>query len=312
MQLDIISYADLALDSAATKLVTALLQNGVVGISNIPSFESKSRAYVEAARSFIALNDDIKNQYAPNRDQGETEGFEKGAERFKDAAGNWIIDDKKTSYYAFIPDQPKNKWPNEVDLKSAYLDLGLFIFEIGKELLKVLEINEKVGIPHELLSGYGRLLHYSKDSRLDSPCENWCGAHFDHGIFTGLMPAYYFQDGKEIAEPEEAGLYIVPTHGSDFVKVTGYDQSVLLFQIGEFGQLASNDRIRATNHLVKKANTSIERYAFAVFYDVAAQAVIKSTSTLIEDSRYANNKQKDGSITYGKWSQASFERYRAR
>lgn len=312
MQLEIVSFHEIQNEihsSAKAKVTRALLENGIVGISDVPQFIEKSHAYIRAARDFCALNDSIKQQYAPRRDEGDTEGYELGAEWFKDQNDEWQIDDKKASYYAHVPDQPQNKWPREVDLKTPYLALGELIFATGKRLLNFIGLNETVGLPHAKLRGYGRLLHYHKENQSTNFNPNWCGAHFDHGVFTGLMPAHYFQDGVEVEEPEEAGLYIKPTNGNEFEKIAARDKSILLFQVGEFGQLASHDAIRATNHLVKKAKNHIERYAFAIFYD-AHDCIIHSHSELARDSRYTDNMTADGKISYDKWSSASFARYR--
>lgn len=311
MQLDIISYTDLLDPShllARQQLEAALLNKGIVGIRDVPDFENKSRAYIDAARRFSALEDMIKQQYAPNRDANDTEGYELGAEWFKNENGEWQIDDKKASYYAFVPDRTRNKWPHEVDLKTAYLNLGELIFNTGKLLLNVMGLNETIGLHHEQLVGYGRMLHYHKESDATNANPDWCGAHFDHGVFTGLIPAYYFRQGKEIDEPEEAGLYIARGDSTQFEKINADDKSVLLFQVGEFGQLASNDRIVATKHIVKKAKGGIERFTFALFYSGDENTVIKSTSVLCNDARYQSH---DGSINYKTWEDASFARYRA-
>lgn len=315
MKLDIVSYRDL-LDSnnkiAHKNLEFALLHKGIVGISDVPEFEKKTRAYINAARKFSVLEDVIKQQYAPDRDAGDTEGYELGAEWFKNQEGEWQIDDKKASFYAFVPDRVCNKWPREVDLRTPYVELGELIFNTGKLLLNVMGLNEFVGLKHDSLIGYGRLLHYHKESDATNANPDWCGAHFDHGVFTGLVPAYYFREGSEVDEPEEAGLYISHGDSEVFEKINAVDKSVLLFQVGEFGQLVSNDKIMATKHIVKKAKGGIERFTFALFYSAAADVVIKSNSKLIRDARYAQNQTPIGEINYGNWDRASFERYRAK
>lgn len=173
-------------------------------------------------------------------------------------------------------------------------------------------LNKTTGIDHDGLVGYGRMLHYHKESDATDANPNWCGAHYDHGVFTGLLPAYYFRDGVEVEEPEEAGLYILPTHGKTFEKVPTPDKSILLFQVGEFSQLASNDRICATKHMVKKAKGNIERFAFALFHSAADDTVIHSTSILANDARYLENMSADKSIDYDRWQIASYARYRAK
>lgn len=315
MKLDIISYDDLCdptNETAYKNVESALLQKGIVGISHVPEFESKTRAYINAARNFSALDETIKQQYVPDRDAGDTEGYEIGAEWFKNQDGEWQIDDKKASFYAFVPDQAKNKWPCEVDLKTPYLELGELIFKIGKLLLDVMELNNTIGLQHDLLAGYGRMLHYHKENDATNGNPDWCGAHFDHGVFTGLVPAYYFRDGVEVDEPEEAGLYIKPNDADDFEKINASDKSILLFQAGEFGQLISHDRIRATKHLVKKAKGGIERFTFALFYSADDDFSIQSHSVLNKDARYAQHQSQNGSIRYDVWQDASFARYRAK
>lgn len=314
LRLDIISYNVLNSNNLEiiNNIETILLQKGIIGVKDVPDFEDKSRKYIDAARQFSMLDEIGKRQYAPNKDAGETQGYELGAEWFKNSNGQWKIDDKKSSFYAFVPDQPLNKWPTEVDLKTSYLELGELIFNVGKVLLNALGLNEKVGLCHNHMIGHGRMLHYHKENNSTNENKDWCGAHVDHGIFTGLIPAYYFKNGIEVDEPNEAGLYIVPTNANNFEKIDSSDKSILLFQVGEFGQLISNDRIKATKHKVRKAGDGIERYTYALFYCADANMAIQSKSLLSQDSRYIQNQTAEGSITYKQWEQSSYERYRAR
>ncbi len=313
MKLDIISYHDL-LDrnnkSIKDVIEAALLQKGIVGIRDVPDFEITSERYVAAARQFSALNEKIKQQYTPERDAGSTEGYELGAERFINKKGEWQIDDSKASYYAFVPDRTENKWPAEVDLKTPYLVLGELIFKTGKQILDRVGLNAEAGLKHEEMLGYGRMLHYHKVNDANSGNPDWCGGHFDHGVFTGLMPAYYFRAGEPIPEPAEAGLYIKPTNSTQYEKFDAADKSVLLFQVGEFGQLISNDRIKATQHRVQKAKGEIERYTFALFHSAGNNTRIKSLSILTADERYKSNQKADGTLSYDEWQIASYARYR--
>jgi len=314
VDLNIILFSDLndkTNTSAIAQLKSALLHKGIVGIQGVPDFENKSRAFVNAARKFSALQDAVKQKYAPNRDAGETEGYELGAEWFKNNAGEWQVDDKKTSYYAAIPDSVRNKWPNDVELKTPYLELGELIFNTGKWLLNAIGMNEMLGLQHDGLVGCGRMLHYLKESDATNENPIWCGAHLDHGVFTALIPAYYFCEGTEIAEPEEAGLYIVPTGGEQFEKIHASQKDVLLFQVGEFGQLISNDEIKATKHMVRKAKGNIERFSFAVFYS-PEEMLVNSQSILTEDARHKQHQLPDGRISYSSWANASLDRYRVR
>jgi isopenicillin N synthase-like dioxygenase len=312
MDLCVISYQDLLdknNDLIRDQIKSALHMTGIMGVRDVPQFRVKSKAYIESIRAFSALDLEIKMHYAPDRDAGFTEGYEVGAEQFLDTQGQWQSDDKKVSFYACVPDNKLNKWPREVDIKTPYLELGELMFATGKEVLDFL--GEGDDLEFDSLVGYGRMLHYLKVGASEYHNPNWCGAHLDHGVFTALMPAYYFSEGIEVDEPEEAGLYIRPTNGTHFEKINAADKSVMLFQIGEFLQLASNDAIRATKHLVKKAKGDIERYTFALFMNAQADKVINSRSELTRDPRYISQKSIDGSISYGLWETASYAQYRA-
>ncbi|HAT2066624.1 TPA: isopenicillin N synthase family oxygenase [Legionella pneumophila] len=312
MNLDIISYKDLfdtRNDSIKDRIQTALCMKGIIGVRDVPHFIEKSRDYLQAARHFSSLGMAIKKQYAPERDAGLTEGYELGAEQFLDQNGQWQRDDKKMSFYAFVPDHKRNKWPREMDLKTPYLALGELMFDTGKKILNFMGLNESIGLPLHNLVGYGRMLHYLAVDEIQNP--NWCGAHLDHGVLTALMPAYYFRNGVEVDEPENAGLYIMPSNSEQFEKIDALDKSIMLFQVGEFVQLASNDTIRATKHLVKKTTDSIERFTFALFFSAHDDTVIYSHSELTQDTRYLEHKSSDGSISYGQWEAASYRRYRA-
>lgn len=332
MKLEVIAYTDLVSRSAHhahARLQQALLETGIVGIGEVPDFEKRSLAYVHAARAFSALPLENRQRYAPSRDKGETEGYELGAEWFKGEDNQWKIDDRKASYYASVPERATNKWPGEVDLKTPYLALGEMIYQTGLRVLEATGLDARVGLPHERLRGVGRMLHYhrSEEGLAVSAAErdtgsgtfsdqqrnpDWCGAHFDHGVFTGLMPAWYFRDAEEVEEPEEAGLHVIPAGAVHFEKVHLKDKSIMLFQTGEFGQLASNDYIRATKHKVTKAAGNIERFAFALFFSAEDNVVITSTSELTADARYADYQSETGSLSYRDWERASLDRYRAR
>lgn len=315
MKLDIISYHDLAsADNVKTldRCAEALQYKGIIGVKDVPDFVRISRDYIDACRKFSAMSEECKRQYEPNRDAGETEGYELGAEKFQDENGVWQVDDKKGSYYARVPDDNRNRWPNELDLKTPYLALGSLIFSTAKLMLKAMRLDESAGLDHDKLTGFGRMLHYHKEGDATNANPNWCGSHLDHGVLTGLMPAYYYRDGVEIDEPAEAGLYIIPAGKTSYEKIDANDKSIMLFQIGEFAQLMTDDRLRATRHVVKKSLDGIDRYTLALFCDPEVSFVINSKSELAKDERYAANKSADGSISYGTWAEASYERYRVK
>lgn len=304
MKLNTYSYHQLFSAKTIQSLSLDLLNNGIVAISHVPNFQETCRNYINAARAFSSLAENIKQQYAPNRDAGITQGYELGAEKFKDDQGNWQIDNKKASFYAYVPDNQTNVWPKEIDLQTHYLALGQLIFETGKLL------HRAIGLDCENLYGNGRMLHYQNKSP-SAANSNWCGAHYDHGLLTGLIPAYYFMDGQEIEEPNDAGLHVLPTNSEHFFKVDATDKSILFFQVGEFAQLISNDRMKATKHFVKNTNEPIERFTFALFFNPNEDMIINTQSQLKIDERYFNNQFVDGSISYKKWADASYARYRA-
>ncbi len=295
--------------AAIEMLKTALFEQGIVGIKGVPGLACHVEQYIESARAFSALPEEVKNQYAPNRERGDLFlGYEEGKERFQRPDGTWAIDDLKVSYYAFLPDSPCcNRWPEEVDLKTPFLELGSLMMEMGKEVMEAIDlIGSGTGI--ELSeSKVGRLLYYRKSEGSEEKNPYWCGAHFDHGLFTTLLPAHYFLDGREVPEPEEAGLFVRQAGAKEFHKIEASDFDLMLFQVGEFGQLVSNDGIKATEHRVHKAKGEIERYTMALFYGPVPDTVIRSTSILTNDARYEGGM--GAACTYQTWHVNSFNRY---
>lgn len=311
LALDIIPYEQFAENNpdAIQVLRKALFEKGIVGIKGIPGYKEKVERYIAAAQAFSALTEEEKEAYAPNREAGDLFlGYEKGKEQFKRPDGRWVIDDLKVSYYAFVPEDPHNKWPKEVDLQTPFQELGLLMSETAEGVMKKIGLLTSAtelsldGIPR-----VGRMLYYRKsgDTAQDNPL--WCGSHFDHGIFTALLPAFYFVDGQPTPEPIEAGLFVKTTREGLFKKVVANDPDVMLFQVGEFGQLITNDAIRATEHKVHKASGNIERYTLALFFDAPMQYTVHSHSELTSDSRYGSGPGQP--CTYQHWTEESFKRY---
>ncbi len=312
LDLDIISYESLVQEEPVSmaKLKAALLEKGIVGITGIPGYSQKVKNYIESAKLFAALPEEVKEQYAPNREAGDLFlGYEKGKEKFKRPDGTWVIDDLKVSYYAFVPDNPLNKWPKEITLSTSYEELGTLMSETATQVMQKIDlIGPSTGISLDGVPRVGRMLYYRKgiESAQDNPF--WCGAHFDHGLFTALIPSVYFENGLQIEEPIEAGLFVRTRGDEEYKKVVANDPEVMLFQVGEFGQLVTNDAIKATEHRVHKASKgSIERYSMALFFDVAMDTVIYSTSELANDARYGNGP--GAPCSYLHWSEESFKRY---
>lgn len=309
--LDVISYEDFINNDPETLAILkeALYEKGIVGMKGVPNYSDKVRSFIQSAKEFTSLSEEKKMNYAPNHNNGDMFlGYEAGKERFKGPKGEWIVDDLKVSYYAFIPDKKENKWPVEVDLKKPFQELGSLMKEIGQEvMIKIGLIGANTNILKIADYSVGRMLYYRKDNERASKNPLWCGAHYDHGLFTALIPAYYFSDGNEICEPEEAGLFVKAHNQKEFQKVSSNDREILLFQVGEFGQLATNDLIRATEHRVNKAHEDVERYSLAVFFDVPMETIIHSSSILTQDERYGG---KGGEpCSYEQWSERSFKRY---
>ncbi len=298
--------------ASIASLRSALLTQGIVGMRGVPKYREHVQAFIAAALEFAGLPSSIKAKYAPVRDAGDGLGYEIGAEQFQDSYGTWQIDDKKASYYAAIPEIPANKWPLELDLRKPYLELASSMFETIKKIIHLLGICATSGLDTKDCYGWGRMLHYHKEGELTNANPLWCGSHVDHSVLTALIPSFYFQNGQAIEEPEEAGLYVLPNTQKEFVKIPNTDKNLMLFQVGEFGQLMANDEIKATRHLVKKALGSVERYTLALFFNAANESRIQSKSVLTLDERYLKNKFADGSISYGAWHEASLDRYRAR
>lgn len=309
LSLDVISYDKLMQGDVETLQIlnNALYEKGIVGVRGIPGYKEAYEQFIISAKEFSVLPEEIKEKYKPNRSLGETFlGYEAGKEKFRRENGDWVVDDLKTSYYAFIPDSAKNKWPLEVNLREPFQDLGMIMAEIGELIMyKIGLLGGAINLPLEQDSRCGRMLYYRKDDNNKNPY--WCGAHFDHGLFTAILPAVYFVDGKQILEPEEAGLCIRTSKETSFKKVLMEDLDVMMFQVGEFGQLITNDAIRATEHCVCKALGAVERYTLAVFFAAPMDMPIHSTSILTDDARYG---AKRGEIsTFRHWSDASFKRY---
>lgn len=294
-------------EKAIETLVSALYEKGIVGIIGIPGYEEKVQKFVDSSRAFCHLPEGIKESYAPKHDLGEMFlGYEKGKEKFRRPNGEWVVDDLKVSYYAYVPEHSQNKWPLEVDLKEAFQDLGTLMDEMGQKVMeKIHLVGPSNGIYVDETLKVGRMLYYQKNASTNVDNPFWCGAHYDHGMFTTIIPATYFIEGYQVPEPNEAGLF-VKVKGA-FKKIQA-DPEVMMFQVGEFGQLVMNDVIKATEHLVRKASSScVERYAMALFFDAPMGTVINSFSELTQDARYGGNA--GDPCTYQHWHEESFKRY---
>lgn len=289
-------------------LIKALHTNGIVALSNIPGYVERKAKFLRTFREFSSLEHSIKLKYQPDRTKEDYLGFELGAEKFKDRSGQWVNEDKKASYYAWTNDDPGNRWPEEIDLRTPYQDLGRMVTQIIKEVLDLLGINKSLGIDLEKANGFARALHYQKEGQKTNFNPLWCGEHFDHSTMTALIPSVCYLGDEQVPAPQESGLFVKPYADQKFSKVKAA-QDCLLLQVGEFGQIITDDKIRATNHLVKKSLGGIERYTFAVFLQVDMNTKVKTNSVLKEDSRAKDHLDDEGYLTFKDWNKASFDRY---
>lgn len=307
LDLDVIAYEKFIQGDLDTleMLDRALHEKGIVGMRGVPGYREKYEKFIQAAREFHSLPEEVKGKYQPNRSITSM-GYEIGKEKFQRPDGNWMVDDLKTSYYAIVPDNYKNIWPNEMNLREPFEELGEVMAQVGERILyKIGLLGGKTGLHLDEDSRIARMLYYRKSKNNDNPF--WCGAHLDHGLFTVLLPAIYFVRGEQIAEPSEAGLFIRVSDGAPFKKVRAEDYDVMLFQVGEFGQLATDDAIRATEHRVHKAVGEIERYTLALFFSAPWDVPIYSQSVLTRDARYGGM---PGEACYFRnWHEATLKRY---
>ena len=311
LNLDVISYEDFVTEDADALQVlkTALHEKGIVGIRGIPGYKEKVRQFIETAQAFSALPEEVKESYGsdPAVEIGFA-GYDRGKEKFQRPDGQWVIEDMKASYYAWVPDVASNKWPKELDLRTPYQDLGGLMAEMGTAVMeKIGLIGPAAGVSLEGTPRLGRMLYYRNIGGSSMGNPYWCGPHFDHSMFTTLLPAFYFVDGQPVAEPEEAGLFVKTGLDGVYKKVAANDPDVLMFQVGEFGQLVTNDAIRATEHRVHRAEGSVERYTMALFCDAPMEMVIRSTSELTQDSRYGGIAGEP--CSYRHWNEETFKRF---
>lgn len=311
MELDVIEYDDFVQNTphAIALLNEALYEKGIVGIRGVPGYRETYERFLDAARAFTTLPEEVKERSAPDHSKGETFlGYESGKEKFQLPDGRWVIDNLKVSYYALNPDVPSNKWPAEVDLNTYYSDLTSVMSQVGIAVMeKIGLIGEQTGIHYDNAPRVCRMLYYKKSDARHAENPYWCGAHFDHCLLTGILPAFYFCDGVQIDEPPEAGLFIRTGSEQPYKKIIANDYDVMMFQVGEFGQLATNDKIRATEHRVHKAFGEVERYTMAAFFNAPMDAVVHSTSVIANDERYGAAPGE--ACTFEHWHLATFNRY---
>lgn len=307
MNLTVITYDDLLSGSpeAMARLNAALLNDGIVGVTGIDGYTAKVKEFIEAARHFSNLPEGLKETCKPDpTNPKDFLGYEVGKEKF-----NGIPDYSKESYYAYAPDVDGNHWPDSkvMDLKGPFQAITAEMRKVGYEVMKRVGLTGN-GSKSDLANEHvARMLCYRERDSKSSPNPLWCGKHKDHSSFTALLPAFYFKNGQRIAEPEEAGLFVRGANDTQFKKVASDNEEVLLFQVGEWGQLATDDRMKATEHEVHKpVDPTIERYTMAQFFGPTLDCLLESNSEVTQDSRWGGGK----ACAYKTWHFASIARYK--
>jgi len=134
----------------------------------------------------------------------------------------------------------------------------------------------QVDIVHPASISIGKLTDATRVEDIADLSANWCGWHNDHSSLTGLVPAMYFNDGKEISCPDQdAGLYIRSRQGK-IVKAK-VPSDCLAFQLGETSQVHSGGIFQATPHCVQGPQSQhvVSRESFAVFMEPMWEEVMK-------------------------------------
>ena len=274
-----------SLSAKKAQVIQTFHDKGIIAVQRVPGFVEAYENFIESARRFIRLPHEKQAKYTPPDAYGR--GWSYGIETF-----NNVTDAFKGSYYATYPEshaQSPNIWPYEdvSDFKENYLTLVKIIFNMGKEILPL------VDIPINDISSVARMLYYGPIH--DPNAIEWCGEHRDHGLLTGLCPGICFLEGKRAPKPPETGLFI---RGEEF----SAPKDALLFQVAEVAELITNGAITATEHEVRKAIGGYERFSFALFMAPRSDYIIESTLTKYND-RFSP------SMNYEDWNQRSYEKY---
>ncbi len=281
--MNIVDYS--ALSSEKSRLNQSFHDKGVVGLRGVPGFEKAYEAFLQSSRQFIGLSHEQRAAYTPS--DSYSRGWSYGIETF-----NNVTDAFKGSYYTKYPEDHAtvtNIWPTTdlPEFKQNYLDLVKVIFEMGKELLPLMDI------PLKDVTSTARLLYYGP---IHNPkAVEWCGEHRDHGLITGLCAGTYYLEGKRVPHPSGTGLFI---RGEE----VDVPDNILLFQIGEVAELVTNGAVTATDHQVRKAIGGYERYTLALFINPRPNYVMNSTLTKYND-RFSPG------MTFEEWDQRSYAKY---
>ncbi len=281
---------------------------GYIAAEGVPGFGDAYQHYLDVERQFAALPNEIKAKcIGPNY---AARGYSEGVEVLNPQDTKPVADTYKGSLYAAVPDDSSNVWPDESlpELRNAYQEVAEILLNAGRKILPL------VGFTHEHVKGLGRGLHYkSVPSGEEDGNPNWCGDHRDHGVFTCLCPEAFFKDGVAVPRPENSGLYI---EGKPVgVSLEGaLSRNIAFFQMGEVIELMTNGKVRATNHLVKKARDGSEHFALAVFVDPEGEVLIDLRTCPQEvREKYADRLTEEDFareyVTFEEWNARSLAKY---
>jgi len=286
---EIRAFSHSTLAAMGPEMIAEFQRVGYIAVEGVEGFADAYQRFLNVGRQFTALSPADQAECTPADFSGN--GWSRGVEKF-----NGKTDTYKGSYYAKIPNVETNVWPDEIlpDFRDAYQEVATLVLNVAREILPLVGFDGDV-------QALGRMLHYkSVPEGEDDDNPNWCGNHRDHGVFTGLCPEVYYDDaGDIVARPESSGLYI---EGNPVAP----RKDIMLFQMGEFMELLTNGKTRATDHEVKKALSGFERYALAVFIDPLNEITVTCDNAAVVE-KYAD--RYEPGITYEEWGKRSYRKY---
>ena len=258
---------------------------GIIIIRHVIGLPQARNDLFDQGRKFSKLDPQIQKNY-----ESPDSNYSFGWSRGKEMMSKGQVDTMKGSYYAnplndnlaqgdmtLIKKYPgyftPNIWPTDVlpNFETNFKTLGSLIYQVALRVLKECDkllpkkfIKEM--FDSNLISTKGRLLHYYYQ---ETKSDSWCGWHLDHGFFTGLVAAQYYDTdtGLAVDKPSHGGLKIRSPSG-ELVSIT-IPEDAIAFQIGETAQILSGGYLRATPHYVQKPNLeqSMDRVTLALFID---------------------------------------------
>jgi isopenicillin N synthase-like dioxygenase len=264
---------------------------GLLAIRGVPELEVHRANLLDNILAFGQLDHEIQRKYE-HAESCYSVGWSHG----KESMAKGVPDFSKGSYYfnpivdritqdeELIRKWPEfyapNIWPTEdlPQLEVTAKVLGKLVVCVGQRLARHCDYyvesqlsSYAKGRIHRVLDSStnckARLLHYFPPNS-EKKNSTWCGWHNDHGSLTGLVPAAYYKDGKEIQVDCAAGLYIRTRTGKTIRAKLPRD--CLGFQIGETAQIHSGGVLEATPHYVSAEGLpegGISRETMAVFLE---------------------------------------------